>query len=117
MKQQDKGKLPAIKAGILIFFVVAAIALARSPSVRDFLTAEKLGAFLDTAGPWAPLTFILAYTLGVCLFVPGTLLTALGAAIFGPYQGFLYVWTGAMAGASLAFFIGRTSAGISPPRS
>jgi len=36
------------------------------------------------------------------------LLTALGAAIFGAYWGFLYVWVGAMAGASAAFWIGRT---------
>ena len=39
--------------------------------------------------------------------VPGTLLTTLGAAIFGPYFGFLYVWVGAMIGSTLAFFIGR----------
>jgi uncharacterized membrane protein YdjX (TVP38/TMEM64 family) len=30
-----------------------------------------------------------------------------GAAIFGPYWGFLYVWLGAMLGASMAFLIGR----------
>jgi uncharacterized membrane protein YdjX (TVP38/TMEM64 family) len=48
------------------------------------------------------------YALGVCLFVPGTLLTGIGAAIFGPYRGFVYVWIGAMAGASAAFYIGRT---------
>ena len=51
---------------------------------------------------------MLVYTVGVCLFVPGTLLTALGAAIFGAYWGFLYVWIGAMAGATAAFWIGRT---------
>ena len=51
---------------------------------------------------------MLIYTFGVCLFVPGTLLTGLGAAIFGAYWGFLYVWIGVMLGASAAFFIGRT---------
>ncbi len=48
------------------------------------------------------------YIVGVCLFLPGTLLTGLGAAIFWAYWGFLYVWIGAMIGASAAFFIGRT---------
>ena len=52
--------------------------------------------------------FALVYAVGVCLFVPGTLLTTLGAAIFGAYQGFLYVWVGAMLGATAAFWIGRT---------
>jgi uncharacterized membrane protein YdjX (TVP38/TMEM64 family) len=51
---------------------------------------------------------MIIYALGVCLFVPGTLLTGLGAAIFGAYWGFFYVWIGAMMGASAAFFIGRT---------
>jgi uncharacterized membrane protein YdjX (TVP38/TMEM64 family) len=48
------------------------------------------------------------YAVGVCVFLPGTLLTGLGAAIFGAYWGFVYVWFGAMAGASGAFWIGRT---------
>jgi uncharacterized membrane protein YdjX (TVP38/TMEM64 family) len=67
-----------------------------------------MGRFLDTAGIWASLVFMMVYAVGVCLFVPGTLLTGLGAAIFGPYRGFLYVWVGAMLGASAAFWIGRT---------
>lgn len=76
--------------------------------IKDLLTAKSLGGFLENAGYWAPFAYILLYTLGVSFFVPGTLLTAVGAVIFGPYRGFLYVWLGAMSGASMAFFIGRT---------
>jgi len=54
------------------------------------------------------LIYIVIYAAGICFFVPGTLLTAIGAAIFGPYWGFVYVWVGAMIGASAAFWIGRT---------
>ena len=96
------------KAAILAAFVIGAIILVRYTPIKDYLTAEQLGRFLDTAGIWAPLVFILIYTIGVCLFVPGTLLTGLGAAIFGPYWGFVYVWIGAMLGAGAAFIIGRT---------
>jgi uncharacterized membrane protein YdjX (TVP38/TMEM64 family) len=63
---------------------------------------------LDSAGFWAPLLFIFVYAVGVCIFIPGTLLTGLGAAIFGPYWGFLWVWIGAMIGSMGAFVIGRT---------
>ena len=73
-----------------------------------YLTPESLGGLLEKAGFWAPLVFIGVYAAGVCLFVPGSLLTGLGAAIFGPYWGFLWVWIGAMIGAGAAFFIGRT---------
>ncbi|MGD9224812.1 MAG: TVP38/TMEM64 family protein [Desulfobacteraceae bacterium] len=98
----------ALKACIFIAFIIGAITLVRYTPVKDYLTADALGSFLQTAGIWAPVLFILIYAIGVCLFVPGTLLTGLGAAIFGPYWGFLYVWLGAMAGSSAAFVIGRT---------
>jgi uncharacterized membrane protein YdjX (TVP38/TMEM64 family) len=104
---QNRQKM-IIKASILMAFIIAAILLVRFTPVKNYLTADALGRFLDTAGFWAPLIFILVYAAGVCLFLPGTLLTGLGAAIFGAYWGFLYVWVGAMAGASAAFFIGRT---------
>ena len=97
-----------VKAGILVIFIVTAISIIRFTPIKNYLTAEALGQFLETAGFWAPFAYMLFYTVGVCLFLPGTLLTGLGAAIFGPYWGFLYVWIGAMAGASAAFVIGRT---------
>ncbi len=96
-----------IKAIILIPFIGAAVVTVRSPAIKELLTAEKLGAWLAAAGLWAPLAFILFYAVGVCLFLPGTLLAALGVAIFGAYWGFLYVWLGAMLGAAGGFLIGR----------
>lgn len=98
----------ALKAAILALFLAAAIAAVRFSSVKDYLTAEGLGRFLALAGVWAPLVFIAVYAVGVCLFVPGSVLTGIGAVIFGAYWGFVYVWIGAMIGASIAFFIGRT---------
>ena len=98
----------AVKASILVVFIIAAIAVVRFTPVKTYLTARALGSFLQSAGIWAPLVFVVIYAVGVCLFVPGTLLTGLGAAIFGAYWGFAYVWIGAMAGASGAFLIGRT---------
>lgn len=102
------GRKPLVKALVLAGFIVGAIALVRYTPVKNYLTPEMLGRLLETAGFWAPVFFILVYSAGVCLFVPGTLLTTLGAAIFGPYQGFAYVWVGAMLGSSAAFWIGRT---------
>lgn len=97
-----------IKAGVLLAFVVLAVYLVRLTPIKAYLTAEELGRLMDRAGLWAPLLFMGVYAVGVCLFLPGTLLTGLGAAVFGPYWGFLYVWIGAMLGASVAFVVGRT---------
>ena len=105
-----KKRKALIKALIFLAFVISAIVLIRFTPVKDYLTTEALTAFLANAGFWAPVIYIIIYAVGVCLFLPGTLLTGLGAAIFGAYWGFIYVWIGAMLGASGAFLIGRTLA-------
>jgi uncharacterized membrane protein YdjX (TVP38/TMEM64 family) len=97
-----------LKAFLFVLFIIASISVIRFTPVKEFLTQESLRRLLEEAGFWAPLIYIVIYAAGICLFVPGTLLTALGAAIFGAYWGFLYVWIGAMIGASAAFWIGRT---------
>jgi len=101
-------KKAVIKALILAAFIIGAILLVHLTPLKGYLTADALGRFLDFAGFWAPVIFILIYAAGICLFIPGTLLTGVGAALFGPYGGFVVVWIGAMIGASAAFFIGRT---------
>ncbi len=101
-------KKAIIKAIILVAFVIGAILLVHLTPVRQYLTPDALNRDLDMTGFWGPIFFIVIYAVGICLFLPGTLLTGLGAAIFGPYWGFVWVWIGAMIGASVAFIIGRT---------
>ncbi len=104
-----KGRKKAIlKAIILVIFILSAIGVAQFTPIKEYLSAEGLGRLMEGAGVWAPVAYMVVYGVGVCLFLPGTLLTGLGAAIFGPYYGFVYVWIGAMLGAVAAFFIGRT---------
>lgn len=101
-------KKALVKALILVAFITGAILMVRLTPVKHYLTPETLGQYLDMTGFWGPIIFIIIYAVGICLFLPGTLLTALGATIFGAYWGFVWVWIGAMIGASVAFIIGRT---------
>lgn len=105
--ENNRKSTALVKMVFLLLFIGLAVYVVRFSPARQYLTADQLELLLETAGIWAPLMFIIIYVAGICLFLPGTLLTALGAAIFGPYWGFLYVWTGAMIGAGLAFLIGR----------
>jgi uncharacterized membrane protein YdjX (TVP38/TMEM64 family) len=97
-----------LKAAFLLAFMVGAVVLMRCTPVMTYLKPERVGDLVAWAGFWAPLLFIGIYAAGVCLFIPGTLLTGLGAALFGAYWGFLWVWCGAMIGAAGGFLIGRT---------
>jgi len=101
-------KRAAVKAGLLVALIIAGICLLRFTPARTFLTQDRLAQLLESAGLWAPLIFVMIFAAGVCLFVPGTLLIALGAGLFGTYRGFAYVWLGAMLGAAASFWIGRT---------
>ncbi|MBW2015207.1 MAG: TVP38/TMEM64 family protein, partial [Deltaproteobacteria bacterium] len=67
-----------LKAIIFAAFIIGAIFFIRFTPVKNYLTAEALSRFLETAGLWAPVVYMMIYTVGVCLFLPGTLLTGLG---------------------------------------
>ncbi|MGQ9669547.1 MAG: TVP38/TMEM64 family protein [Desulfosoma sp.] len=107
-EKQAHRKTPVVKAIGLVLFIVTALLVVRDTGMQQHLTADYLATLLKTAGLWALVAYVFIYAAGVCIFVPGTLLTAVAAAIFGLYLGFVVVWGGAMLGASLAFWIGRT---------
>lgn len=107
-RNAENRKKAVIKAAALLLFIVTAVVVVRFTGIKDHLRVESLQSLMDSVGLWTPIAFIFIYAVGVCLFLPGTLLTGLGAALFGPYWGFLIVWVGALMGASMAFWIGRT---------
>lgn len=59
------------------------------------------------AGDMAPFLFVAGYALATVLFLPGSILTIAGGALFGPVAGALYSLTGATLGATLAFLTAR----------
>jgi uncharacterized membrane protein YdjX (TVP38/TMEM64 family)/rhodanese-related sulfurtransferase len=93
--------------GSLLLAVAVAIALV----YRDRLDAAALAAWVSGAGAAGPLLFIGIYALATVLFLPGSVLTLAGGALFGPLWGTLYNLTGATLGAALAFLIARYLAG------
>ena len=74
---------------------------------REFFRTVFLERELGRFGQWAPIVFVVLYALSTVLFVPGSLLTLAGGALFGPIAGTLCNLTGATLGATLAFMIAR----------
>ncbi|MGD8933594.1 MAG: VTT domain-containing protein [Gammaproteobacteria bacterium] len=74
---------------------------------RDRFDAAALEAWINDAGVLAPLAFMLIYALATVLFLPGSVITLAGGALFGPVLGTFYNLTGATLGAVLAFLISR----------
>ena len=74
---------------------------------REQVDAAALQAWVSDAGLAGPLLFILIYAIGTVLFLPGSVLTLAGGALFGPVAGTVYNLAGATIGATLAFVIAR----------
>ena len=105
---QKTSKGAVFKAVILLAFIITALCFIQITPLRDIFNQETLRNLLEASGLWAPLVFVLIYATSICFFLPASIPTLLGAAIFGAYWGLLYVWIGAVAGACAAFFVGRT---------
>ncbi len=90
---------------LLLLSVIAGIVLA--VVYRDQLNAETITQWVDNAGIIGPLVFMLIYIVGTVYFVPGSVLTLTGGALFGPLLGTFYNLTAATLGATLSFLIAR----------
>jgi uncharacterized membrane protein YdjX (TVP38/TMEM64 family) len=73
-------------------------------------TLQHFAAWVDGLGAGAPIAFVAGYALAVVAFVPGSLLTLAGGAIFGPVAGTAFVFAAATLGACAAFLIARYAA-------
>ena len=94
-----------IRARILVAVVVGMIAAAYV--YRDRLDVAALEQWVTGAGIAGPLVFMSVYALGTVLFLPGSVLTLAGGALFGPVAGTFYNLTGATLGAAFAFLMAR----------
>ncbi|MDT8452622.1 MAG: VTT domain-containing protein [Gammaproteobacteria bacterium] len=91
----------------LILALILLTGIAIVVMYRDQLNAEALEQWIQNAGGAAPILFMVIYALGAVLFLPGSLLTLLGGALFGPYWGTFYNLTAATVGAMLSFLVAR----------
>lgn len=91
--------------GLLAIVLVSGVVLAFS--YRERIDVEVLEAGLAGTGAAGPLLFMLLYAVATVLFLPGSVLTLAGGALFGPVWGTLYNLSGATLGAVLAFLGAR----------
>jgi uncharacterized membrane protein YdjX (TVP38/TMEM64 family) len=91
----------------LLTLLIAAIAVLKISGAGAYLQPERMQEWMAGYGYWAPLIYILLYSLAPALFMPGLPLTILGGMLFGPVWGVVYTIVGATSGACVAFLIAR----------
>lgn len=92
---------------IVLFVLIGTIIFFRETTILEKIEPEVLRQYILNYGALAPVAYIVIYTLGTVFFIPGTLLTLAGGAVFGPLNGTLYTVIGATIGAVAAFLITR----------
>lgn len=63
--------------------------------------------WVESLGPLGPIVFIAGFIVATVAFVPGSILTLTGGAIFGIVRGTIIVFIGATLGATCAFLVSR----------
>lgn len=101
------GRTPAaalvLRAAIVVALVVAVLLF--GGRAAGYLPA--FSAWVDGLGLWGPVVFVLGYAAATVAFIPGSLLTLAGGALFGLWKGTLFVFAGASLGAVGAFLVSR----------
>ena len=97
-------KINGLRLAILALLITAIVL---AVMYRDAFNQEALQAQLTQLGPWSVVIFMLIYMIAPSLFLPGSILTLAGGALFGPIYGTFYSLTAATIGATLAFIIAR----------
>ena len=87
----------------LFFAVLVLVAF----TMRDAFDVAAIQQWIHRLGPLAWLAFMSLYAIATVLFLPGSVLTLAGGALFGPLLGTFVSLTGATIGAVLAFLSAR----------
>lgn len=93
-------KICAVVAVFGLFYMASAL-------FRQHVDLQSFLDFVKSSGPLAPLIYCGIYLIGPTIFLPASLLTMAGGAIFGPVMGTIYTIFSATLGATIPFLITR----------
>ncbi len=96
------------KQSVLLLTVICLLATGLTFYLLGGVDPEQIQLWLEQAGFWAPLIYIVIYVIATILVLPSTALNLTGGAIFGPWLGTLWTSVGAIAAAIVAFVFTRT---------
>ncbi|MFC5714037.1 TVP38/TMEM64 family protein [Thalassorhabdus alkalitolerans] len=97
-------KKTIIKLGVLLILIIFLAWL--NVSVIQ-VNPSAIQGWVLSFGFWAPLIYILLYTLRPLVLFPASVMSMAGGLAFGPWLGVMLNMAGAIGGAALSFFVAR----------
>jgi uncharacterized membrane protein YdjX (TVP38/TMEM64 family) len=106
MAQQIKSRFGFVLKLLVGLAVIVVLAIA-AQQLNLVQVLQNALLQVRSLGAIGSIAFIGIYILATVLFLPGSILTLGGGALFGVILGSVYVFIGALIGSTLAFLIGR----------
>lgn len=93
---------------LILFALIVWLPLQKTGFFYVVADAKRLQEYLENAGIWMPIVYVLLQFLQVVVLpIPSLVSTVAGIALFGPFFTTVYSFIGIMLGSVLAFIIGR----------
>jgi uncharacterized membrane protein YdjX (TVP38/TMEM64 family) len=96
------------KSAIVLLTIFCLVATGIGIYLLGGIDQAQLQIWLKKMGIWAPIAYIILYTLGTILILPSTPLNLSGGAIFGVWWGTLWTTIAAIVAAIVSFAFTRT---------
>lgn len=93
---------------LILLIILGTVATVVGVAIVGRLDRQQLQIWLETAGVYAPILYVILYTLATWLILPSTPLNLTGGAIFGIWWGTTWTTLAALAAAISAFIFTRT---------
>lgn len=99
------------RLGALAAALVALFAVGRLAGWTDDLSTARVRAAIESAGAWGPILFVLAFSVGELLHVPGMVFVAAAVVAYGRLGGGALALAGAIVSLSVSFVVVRAIGG------
>ncbi|ACK69080.1 SNARE associated Golgi protein [Gloeothece citriformis PCC 7424] len=96
------------KRNIILLLLICIVVTAIGIYFLGALKPEQIQLWLTKMGIWAPIIYIILYTIGTILILPSTPLNLSGGALFGVGWGTLWTTVAALVAAVVSFGFTRT---------
>lgn len=100
--------MPKLKNSLVVLAIFCVVATGIGVLIVGGIDRQQLQKWLETMGIFAPVIYIVLYTVGTLLILPSTPLNLTGGAIFGIWWGTLWTTIAALVAAIAAFAFTRT---------
>ena len=96
---------------LLLAFMISTILIVKFTPLGAWLSVENMKNLVESTGIWGYFIFVAMFVIAAVMNVPGTAFLLLGVLLFDYWTGATLSYFGALIGAIVTFYIGRSVGG------